>query len=667
MKCLPPSSWARSTVLIPVLFFLLSVLWVNAGLFRVPITEDSDLAANSIQVQDAKSFQELLGNYSRWRFHHPGPAFFYLFAAGEYLFYDQLHIVPAPFNGQLLALIIVNIALLFGVIALFRTHCTSDLFVPVAISVSVLFIYTVNRTITNGALVSAWMPYVILFCFLFFATACASIAVGNLRHLPFVALSGMFLIHGHVAQLLFVGVLSAIAFCTGLVRVKALGDPREFRRYWIPFLISAAIVFVFVLPVLLDAVLNRPNNLDAIRSYLHSHREHNSLRVSVEYYLSFLKYVGNPEVVLAEETHALGATPIPEYVAGFWSIFLLLVVLAAIIRFRKRKSLHPFFRYILFQELLISALFLVWASKISGPLYNFNGFFVYSIQLLALLTLVALITEGISRKWPLALIIVAGSIVSVPILWFAPFFRNTYAGNPQVQRIVSSIPNLPAEQTPTQISFAPSDWPLAVGVANLMKRQSTEFCVSADWGFMFGQRNVCGDVLKMKMLRFGRAAEACLIPCVTLFRDSVTSAQWWSREARFQTLPLHIEVEDSLDVKENFNGSDGSRRWSRQCSDIRFLLADTFSQSPSFKIRISGGILPGRPAQVFLNGHALGTISEGGDRTVEFHAERTWFRAGDENSITFVVDKAGPVGVDPRMLGYAFTSLEISDAEFGKH
>ena len=97
------------------------------------------------------------------------------------------------------------------------------------------------------------------------------------------------------------------------------------------------------------------------------------------------------------------------------------------------------------------------------------------------------------------------------------------------------------------------------------------------------------------------------------------------------------------------------------------MLADTFSQSPSFKIRISGVILPGRPPQVFLNGHALGTISEGRDRTVEFHAERTWFRAGDENSITFVVDKAGPVGVDPRMLGYAFTSLEISDAEFGKH
>src|SRR6266487_3878520 len=71
-------------------------------------SELGDFAANALQIRNAKSFQELYGNYSRWGFHHPGPAFFYLYAAGEFLLRDVLRAVPSPFNAHLLVGVLIQ-------------------------------------------------------------------------------------------------------------------------------------------------------------------------------------------------------------------------------------------------------------------------------------------------------------------------------------------------------------------------------------------------------------------------------------------------------------------------------------------------------------------------------------------------------------------------------
>ena len=54
---------------------VLGILLVrNAWLFTVPVYEDADMGAYSIQVEQARRFSLLVGNYSRERFNHPGPA-----------------------------------------------------------------------------------------------------------------------------------------------------------------------------------------------------------------------------------------------------------------------------------------------------------------------------------------------------------------------------------------------------------------------------------------------------------------------------------------------------------------------------------------------------------------------------------------------------------------
>src|ERR1700678_4274460 len=81
-----------TSVIIATAAFLLVLLIVNHALFSSPIMSYSDSAVNAMQIEKAKHFRELLGNYSRWDFHHPGPAFFYAFALGEGLFRDLLHV-----------------------------------------------------------------------------------------------------------------------------------------------------------------------------------------------------------------------------------------------------------------------------------------------------------------------------------------------------------------------------------------------------------------------------------------------------------------------------------------------------------------------------------------------------------------------------------------------
>ena len=63
----------------------------NAFLFTAPVHEDADVGAYSILIEQARRFTLLVGNYSREKFNHPGPAFLYVQSWGESLSATILH------------------------------------------------------------------------------------------------------------------------------------------------------------------------------------------------------------------------------------------------------------------------------------------------------------------------------------------------------------------------------------------------------------------------------------------------------------------------------------------------------------------------------------------------------------------------------------------------
>jgi len=168
--------------------------------FGLPILETGDVGINALQVENAKHFSELYGNYSRFEFSHPGPVFFYVYATGERLFTDLLHLTPAPGNAHLLTCMMLQSFFFALGLTLLAAHVPWRMALPFALLIAALHFGPLREPF-----VSLWPPHVLLMPFFCFLIACISVASGRVGHLPFMVLAGCFLFHGHVAQPLFVG------------------------------------------------------------------------------------------------------------------------------------------------------------------------------------------------------------------------------------------------------------------------------------------------------------------------------------------------------------------------------------------------------------------------------------------------------------------------------
>ncbi|MEJ3747643.1 hypothetical protein WEI85_30675 [Actinomycetes bacterium KLBMP 9797] len=226
----------------------------NARVFTAAVHERGDFAANSIITTDAKHFELLVGNYSRIGFSHPGPAFFYVQAFGEWLFHDLLHAVPAPWNGQWLALLVLNAALLGLTLAVVHSWSRSWRTTALCGAAALTFF-----AVQPGLLASAWMPYLYVAPFLLLLTAAASVAAGRAAHLPVLALAGGLLVHGHAGFLFFVPPVVGLA----LVAMWRRGT-RPTRREWGA---AGAVAAVFALPMVLNLVLHWPGEFPRYFGY----------------------------------------------------------------------------------------------------------------------------------------------------------------------------------------------------------------------------------------------------------------------------------------------------------------------------------------------------------------------------------------------------------------
>jgi hypothetical protein len=215
------------------------------------------------------------------------------------------------------------------------------------------------------------------------------------------------------------------------------------------------------------------------------------------------------------------------------------------------------------------------------------------------------------------------------------------------------------------IAFDHDDWPLAVGIANSMQRIGKPFCVSPGWGFMFSRENVCPDMLTADKLWVARHAPVCNSPCRYIYRSvdfSVTD-----NPAEGTTGPLNIGPHEAPEVERTgFYASEGSFSWAQKRASLSFLLSAEAASAPCFRLAVTGHAFPGRPMRLGINGRALGTLSKTVPDTAVFVVPEDALRPGGVNRISLDTEKAGPVGGDPREIGFAFTGLVLRAASPGE-
>jgi hypothetical protein len=177
-------------------------------LFTTRLYETADEAANSILVLQAMHFTLLHGNYSLEGFFHPGPAYLYVMAAGQWLFRDVLHLVPTPWNGQLIAILLLNSAEVATVAWIVYRWAGSAWAAAVAVALIIGLAAAVDvgvpAVINRDILGANWMPDMYVPTFLAFVAAAASVAAGRTSHLGLLAATGWLATHGHAEFLFFV-------------------------------------------------------------------------------------------------------------------------------------------------------------------------------------------------------------------------------------------------------------------------------------------------------------------------------------------------------------------------------------------------------------------------------------------------------------------------------
>lgn len=473
--------WSTTVVMVVTAFVRTRVLLSQA------VYPSGDAAVNSLLVVRAEHLQQLVGNYSRVGFHHPGPVFLYVLGAGEVLLHQLLGLGPTPYNGQLLGTS-VYVAMMTGLVGVCLVRALRSLGAALC-GVALCFVLLARL----GLFAQDWFPFLYLPAFLLFMVAGAALAAGRTTELPLYVLAAGMLVHGHVSFVMFVGV-TTLAVALGWWSMHRAAPREELARHRRGTYGSLVILVVLALPLLVTTVLHFP---EPWRSYAHfathGHREPRSLG-------DVIAFVGR-----------------------YWTdirlplVLLLVVALAAVVlmgteRDAGRRRLFACFYGMLVLQSLLTTYYVYRGVDYLEPRVTFGyvGYFYLVVPVLGLVTATAhgwlrVASASDSRggsvsraaRWsaPVVLAALVVTAASRPELSFDPrsglFERSeSFVETAQVLRASP-------ERAGRRIALVPVDntsWAALAGVAIQLKREGQPFCIDETypvWRNMYTPAYAC--------------------------------------------------------------------------------------------------------------------------------------------------------------------------------
>lgn len=476
----------------------------HAFFFTTPWHENGDFALNALQIERAKHLNEFYGNYSRFHFNHPGPAFFYIYAAAEYLLHDWLQVVPTPHNAHALAgtaLQVLFFALALGIVA---QWVRARWFVPLSIALG-----AVHFGLAQNAFTSIWPPHVLLMPFLCFLVAAASTAAGQARHLPLTVLAGCFLVHGHIAQPLLVGItfLASYAFLQRAHSAEDRSGTSVWRRHAPEHWLSVACIAVFLIPIGVDLTLGSESNFVEILQFSTTEKDHRTLVEAAVYLLSFFGYVHD------QEWHMPEGGPIQfGFLLQRWTTLLGWAVIVSLVFWGVRRlgrqpeqvERHRFLQALLRVIGVCIFATLLWGKLQNGPMFEFNAHFIYALIYALLLVAAALLAIALPARGAM----VGGTILCVvgaAVAWDMSVVPESTkdAEFSWREATVAALKNDPQPSATKFLVFNHDDWGDSARTALALKRLGESYRVAPNWSFMFGRyRTASADELSNPAEKF---------------------------------------------------------------------------------------------------------------------------------------------------------------------
>jgi hypothetical protein len=210
----------------------------RALFFRSRFVPFADRATIELATRAVGRHAVLVGPYSRFGFHQPGPSLFYLLAL-------PYRLTGSRPSSILVGAVLINAAAVVGIGLVARRRGGTVLAV-VTLGITLL----VMRTLTGTALADPWNPLVTLLPFALFVLLAWSVALGDAWMLPIGLAVGSFVVQSHVSYAPATVGLLVLAF-VGLVLSWRRRSPEEThaRPARVLAVSAGVVVVVWLLPL----------------------------------------------------------------------------------------------------------------------------------------------------------------------------------------------------------------------------------------------------------------------------------------------------------------------------------------------------------------------------------------------------------------------------------
>jgi hypothetical protein len=418
----------------------------------------SDIAITELYTREAAHGRLLVGPYSRFGWHHPGPFLFYALAPAYSIGGSNTAALHA---GALILTLVVAAGV--WIVAADTGALPATLLAGVGLLVVRL----------PALAASPWNPHAVVLPALALVAAAAGAAAGRSELLPMVALLASFLAQTDVALVPFVAALVVVSL----------------RRATRSNVAAASVVAVlaWALPVV-EELRHRPGNLTQLwRFFASDGHPHVTFSTALATWADALTAPFRPGFALA---HGEVLTPEPSaaHIVLAASLVAGTVIAALVARQRRDRSLAWFAG----AALLSSAVALWSATRIEGEVSDHFAFWMAAIGIADLATVVALLP--VRARVVRAAAIAAATLVAI-------------AGLREVQRAAGGTFAITAD-APSAPNFAASirqylgthhvirplfridqdQWWLAAAILLELDREGVVYAVEDDWKTMFPDR-----------------------------------------------------------------------------------------------------------------------------------------------------------------------------------
>ncbi len=451
---------------------------------------DGDAALDEIALVNSTHFAQLVGNYSRFGWWHPGPAWFY-----------TLDLVYMPLGRESWAFSVAAAIFQAALAILVLYVCWRIAGLPlVAIGSALLLAF--YALIGDQLFLSIWPPYLVILPMLLLILLAALGVAGSTPALAAALVVGSFEIQTHVgtapATVAVVG--GALVLRVVLDRVTGggtgWGRPPDTPFKWPLTVAGVVLAVVMWIPPLIDEVTGHPGNLTSLFNFFTHNGPSRGYRAALSALGRFVDPLEFHKLVAAASLDLSTPSNLQIAVAAGFAV---VCVALAVAGWRTRDRFALGLGAVL---LLAMAAVTLAIRDIAGPVYYYLLMWLTTLPGALLLGVVAF---GI-RHGPLVALhvprsarnvaVVAGAVVIVVVTVVQ---TGSFLALQPDQPLTQHLDQLTAA-TESALAAHPSDpvvvepaslqvWPTAAGVALQLLKDGHPIRVEPNWVFMFGKQS----------------------------------------------------------------------------------------------------------------------------------------------------------------------------------